>query len=527
MAESFHTDADLTGSSENFDAEGLTLGETFMFGVDGSITHARFRAHSTLSGGTYTGAVWEITDDDPAAGSGDGTLLDSENFGALTPGAWNTVAFSPAVPIAWHVAYRVGVFTSVGRYLARGSFYNGGSIIRGNAMAAQDAAGIGGFTVRNGTFFYAGALSYPQDVFNSATYFVDFVFEPDWWRIEPFRTPELTAAAGLYSFGMDFTVDTDTRMRGMLWYHPPGLTKGDVTARLYNAGTMAVLASGTVLQAAIVDGWQIIPFDTPYTASSGTTYTGSCETAGDHGYDTSVTLPTVDLSGHVTFTGTRYESGGGYPATDWDSGWHGIDLQYDFNVSAENNGTLSGTLPALTGTLGGVTSVPGVLAGNLPAITGTSAGVTNVPGALAGTLPVPTAAVTGNTNVLGAAVGTLPFPTGSIQSVINVPGALAGILPAITGSFEAGAEAPNEGELAGVLPLPTGALIANTNVPAVLVGTLPMISGLLFDVRETIDVTAPGPSDTDVIASLTGSLSVTAGLAGDLDVSASLLTGGV
>lgn len=178
MAESFYLDGDLSGASEAFDNAEMTLGGGFQFGVDGQVTHIRYRAHSTAGAGAYVGALWQVTDSDPGAGSGDGTLLGQATFGTVTGGAWNTVALPSPANVTAGVVYRAGVYTQQGRYLARGSFHASAAITRGNITAIRDNVATGGFTLRNGSFFYAAGLSYPQDGFNGAAYFVDVVFEP-------------------------------------------------------------------------------------------------------------------------------------------------------------------------------------------------------------------------------------------------------------------------------------------------------------------------------------------------------------
>ncbi len=333
MAESFFTDSDLTGASHEFEATGVNLGQTYKFALNGYITHVRFRATSTLSGGTYSGSLYKVTSSDPPVDSGSGTLYGSANFGALTADAWNTVALSPKVPVIGGatpaVPYRSAVFTSVGRYRALGSFWNVSDIDRGNITGCRDNIGHGDFdNLRNGTYFYAGAVSYPKDNFNSSAYFTDVVFEAA-SRIRPTLRPELTSDAGLYSFGIDFTVNTPLDIVGVWWYQPSGGTTADVTVRLYNQATEAQLATGSALAASLfVDEWNLIPFAAPYTVATGTTYTAAAETAGRHAYDNTVSLPTVDPTSRVTMTQTRYSSGGGYPSTGWGSGHHGVDIEF-------------------------------------------------------------------------------------------------------------------------------------------------------------------------------------------------------
>lgn len=193
MAESFWQDSDLP-ASENFDATQLALALAFLPEVDGQVTHIRFRAHSTLSGGTYIGTLWEVTDSDPPAGSGNGTIIGQATFGAITAGAWNTVALSPAVDVVAGALYKAALYTSVGRYLSKSGFFVSGGITRGNLTAVGDNVLAGGFQVRNGSFFYAAASPdppYPQDGAGGA-YLVDVVFEPG--AVEP---SEGTLAANL------------------------------------------------------------------------------------------------------------------------------------------------------------------------------------------------------------------------------------------------------------------------------------------------------------------------------------------
>lgn len=339
MAQSFHTDADLTGSSDASDSS-LSLGFSFMVAVPGTVTDFRYRAHSTNVTGSYEGGLYQITDEDPPAGIGDGTLLGSATFGALTAGAWNTVAAGAGIAVDEDISYRARVHTTAARYVARGNFFAAGNITRGNIRGLQDGAAPPGLTsIRNGTYFYNATPTYPQDAFNASAYFVDVVFEPDYYITRPFRVPELSNDPGLYSYGMDVTTDVSTRYLGVRYYHPPGTATADVTVRLYNTSTQAELVSGTKLAASIVDGWNPISFNTPHTTTAAVT--AVYELNGFNAFDNTVSLPIVGPDGHVTVVGTRYNAGGGWPATDWDTGMHGIDVMYDF---AEGTSTVTSDL---------------------------------------------------------------------------------------------------------------------------------------------------------------------------------------
>lgn len=352
--ESFYTDADLAGASEAFDAAGVSLGTGFLFGEIGTITHVRFRAHSTLSGGTYSGGVYQTIQDDPPGGSAPrGQLLSSATFGTITAGAWNTVRLPVPPQTELEVPYRAAFFSSVGRYLARGSFFASGNITRGNIVGLQDGAAPAGFTsLRNGTFFYAGALSYPQDAFNAAAYFADLIFEAGWRRVTPTFEPDLNSLAGLYAFGVDVEFSDVVSMDSVWWYQPAG-TIEDVDVTIYDQATQTPLATGTALAASLAVGWNRIPVVTPVDSVIGTAYTFAAQTDGTHGYTNSVSLPISSPDGLAELVQTRYESGGGYPATDWGSGRHGVDAGYSpSGAPAPAEGTLALGLdlaPALTG----------------------------------------------------------------------------------------------------------------------------------------------------------------------------------
>lgn len=176
MTESFYVDADVTGASQNFDATGVSLGDAFTFGVAGQVTHIRFRSTSTLSGGTYTGALYQIGANDPPGSPP--SPLGSATFGALTGNAWEVVALSPAITVSANTPYRPAVFTSVGRYVSKASVH-ASSVTRGNITALATGATAGGFTVRNGTYKYNASLAFPSDDGTGSSYFVDVVFVPN------------------------------------------------------------------------------------------------------------------------------------------------------------------------------------------------------------------------------------------------------------------------------------------------------------------------------------------------------------
>lgn len=145
--------------------------------------------------------------------------------------------------------------------------------------------------------------------------------------IRPAWTPPL-AGSGHFAFGIDVDWTEDVTITYVRWYHPTGEATADVIARVWDEATQVELAEKTALAANIVDGWNEITLDTPVAVTALTTYTISGETTGAHGYTTSETPPINSPDGLATIVQTRFQGGGGYPATAWGGGQHGVDVGY-------------------------------------------------------------------------------------------------------------------------------------------------------------------------------------------------------
>jgi hypothetical protein len=162
-----------------FDATAFSGGLTMRFALDGVVKGTKFFAHSTLSGGTYTGGLYSVDTQDGGSldpGTGTGTLLASATFGTLTANAWNTVTFSTPVNVTANTPYRVAGYSSVGRY---GSTTNllSSDLTNGNITGIAHNTTYGGKLIRNGTYNYATNISYPNDHFGGEVYFVDVIYE--------------------------------------------------------------------------------------------------------------------------------------------------------------------------------------------------------------------------------------------------------------------------------------------------------------------------------------------------------------
>ena len=164
-----------TGTNNDDGAPGITTATTVRFTQPGYVTAVRFYATTTVSG-TYTGGLWQVTHDDNP-GPGAGTLLASKVRPSLpTAGGWNLITFDTPIPVTPGVLYRTGVHSSAGRYVSAPAFF-GADVVNGQIIAdagGDDPVGLG--TLRQGTFEINAALTYPDDTFNTSSYFIDVEF---------------------------------------------------------------------------------------------------------------------------------------------------------------------------------------------------------------------------------------------------------------------------------------------------------------------------------------------------------------
>lgn len=191
-------------------------------------------------------------------------------------------------------------------------------------------------------------------------------------------------------------------------------------------------------------------------------------------------------------------------------------------AAAAITGSVSGSLPHLTGSSAGTVSAPsftGVVAATLPPLSGAVAGTVDVPvysGVVAPTLPPLT----------GSAAGT--YTPGTVTGVV------APTLPPLAGTA-AGTHTSNDqaGEVAATLPALTGSVVGDYTAPpstGVVAGTLPPLTGtvagsILNPVTGTVGATLPpltvlveAGSDrtgsvTATLPALSGSITGTAGVA--------------
>jgi hypothetical protein len=180
----------------------ITVGGTYVFSSNGSVTAVRFWAPTTNTG-TYTVKLYQVTTDDDPAGTGTGTELASAQVAAaaVTAGAFNDVNITPVSVDTTH-AYRAAVHCTSGRIVATSGAFTSGSISNGGVTAIQsgaDPVGLG--SLHNGTFTEGASAAYPASTFNSTDYFVDVVFSTGTSGTASAVLGALTAAAVPYALG--------------------------------------------------------------------------------------------------------------------------------------------------------------------------------------------------------------------------------------------------------------------------------------------------------------------------------------
>lgn len=156
MAESFHSDTEVPATADANDGVALSTGFYFTVAVDGTITHARWRAANSVTG-TVKWALYRLSDS---------AQLGVQSFTSYTQGAWNTIALNTPIPITAGVKY-AAAYWSPNNYVATGAYFIS-SITRGDITTAD---------LPSGRFLEPSAdIAIPTSAFNSGCYFVDFVF---------------------------------------------------------------------------------------------------------------------------------------------------------------------------------------------------------------------------------------------------------------------------------------------------------------------------------------------------------------
>jgi hypothetical protein len=145
-------------------------------------------------------------------------------------------------------------------------------------------------------------------------------------RVRPTWTPPISNAPGEYTHGQSFNTSAPAYVLGIWWYQPAVGDVSDVVARLYLESNQSILVFSTLLAANITPGvWNFVEFASPYAISPATGYRAAVLVSGEQGYDNDGGFP--HSAGPITVTADFYNSGDGYPNTDW-TGAHGLDIEW-------------------------------------------------------------------------------------------------------------------------------------------------------------------------------------------------------
>ena len=297
---SFWNDSTLPGVAAVNDPNAIEVGVKFRTSTDGVISGLRFYKGASNTG-THVGHLW--TDN--------GTLLGSATFFNETPTGWQTVAFTPPIPVTANTVYVASYHTDTGNYALSRPFFS-----TGLSNSPLYAFANGEVSVGNGVYSY-GPSAFPNQTWDSSNYWVDVVFNP----ITPFTpspTPQGTTSptstptaapsstpaptqpslfgASLWNMaitpamitvndpnpvelGVKFRAGTDGFISGIRFYKGP-LNTGNHIGNLWDSNG-ALLASA-VFQGETASGWQTVAFVNPVPVTANTLYIASYHT--DAGY---------------------------------------------------------------------------------------------------------------------------------------------------------------------------------------------------------------------------------------------------
>jgi hypothetical protein len=148
------------------DATPYTLGTAWRTDTNGYVTHHRFRAPSNVDNGTqFIGLLFRITNEATGVELGRAQYVDG-----LTPDVWNSVAFSPAIPVVTSEYYITAYYTPDYFVLTEGVF-SGGGVTNAPLTAIQSGVPYGNGRIHVGD-------GYPEITSGASTnYFSDVIFD--------------------------------------------------------------------------------------------------------------------------------------------------------------------------------------------------------------------------------------------------------------------------------------------------------------------------------------------------------------
>jgi hypothetical protein len=147
----------------------VELGTRFRSDLPGQVTGIRFYK-SAANTGTHLGNLWSST----------GTLLASATFTGETASGWQTVRFATPVTIAANTVYVASYHANAGHYAADTGYFGSpqGFNVPVFGRAHLDAPPLHALAgpSANGVYGYGSGSTFPNQTFNSESYWVDVVF---------------------------------------------------------------------------------------------------------------------------------------------------------------------------------------------------------------------------------------------------------------------------------------------------------------------------------------------------------------
>jgi len=157
-----------TTNNDHQPTVGHEVGVKFTSSAAGSISGIRFYKTSGNSG-THIGELY----------SSNGTRLAQATFVNETATGWQTVLFSSPVAITANTSYTAAYFSSLGNYTEDNNYFKGHSVTNSPLTAPADGTnGASGGDPGNGQGVYAYSASpgFPNQLYKSANYWVDVIF---------------------------------------------------------------------------------------------------------------------------------------------------------------------------------------------------------------------------------------------------------------------------------------------------------------------------------------------------------------
>ena len=138
----------------------VELGVSFKSDVSGYITGIRFYK-SAANTGTHVGSLWDSA----------GNLLATATFTGETDSGWQEVDFPNPVPVNANALYVASYHAPSGHYSVDGYYFTSSGVDNAPLHAPLNGSGT-----PNGPYGYSSTSVFPTSTYNSATYWVDMVF---------------------------------------------------------------------------------------------------------------------------------------------------------------------------------------------------------------------------------------------------------------------------------------------------------------------------------------------------------------